>query len=399
MTHVLVTDASGDGDSYNVELACHRREQTKAPSYDKSELDGICQLLLSSGTSGAPKPIKMTFATILNSCIALAAKGAFTYSQNDISLLAQPLAHVGGQNCSFLCVAYSGANFLVTDYPGSVGLLEMAQKYKLTHVIAVPAVLNFLAKFEHLEKYDISSVKCIQTGASAPNFEAIDKILKRSGNPSIFVRHLYGASEMAGLIFTTNDFMTSKVESIGVALPGTNFKIVDVDDTSKVITEPGKQGELIVKQAFDYILYFNDPKKTKESLTADGFYKTGDMAYFDEDFNVYISSRIKDVIKFRGFSISPVELEDILMEHCFVLDCSVVGEPHDIHEAVPVAFVVPSEAGKKVPHDELAKTLIDLVAASVAEFKRIWKVYTIDKIPRNGNGKVLKRDLRDLLKK
>ena len=129
---------------------------------------------------GPPKAIKATAGLITYNILALASKGTFVYSPSDVSLVAQPLAHVGGQNFSFLSVTYHGPTLVVTDYPGSVGLLEMTQKYKMTHTIAVPAVLNFLAKYDQLEKYDLSTLKYILTGASKPNFDMISLLLKRA---------------------------------------------------------------------------------------------------------------------------------------------------------------------------------------------------------------------------
>ncbi len=368
------------------------------PDYDRLELDGVCQLALSSGTSGIPKAIKITSKIIVSICICAASKGSLVVTSDDVALVAQPLAHTGGLHFAFL-FAYAGANLVVTDYPGSTGLLKISEKYRLIVAFAVPSVLNFLSKYDQLEQFDLSSLKYILTGATTPNFEAIDKLIKRSGNSSIVVKNVFGTSETQGMVFCTNDFMKSKIESVGVAMPGVCFKIVDLDDSSKVITEPHKSGQLLLKQFYPYLLYFNSPQKTKESLTTDGFYMTGDLASFDDNFNIYILSRIKDVVKYRGFSVSPAELEAVLMESPLVADCAVVAEPHEAHVEIPVAFIVPSETEKSIARDVLETSLLELVSQSVAEHKRIRKVYFLERIPRNANGKVLKRILRDTFTK
>ena len=108
------------------------------------------------------------------------SEGSLSYTPSDITLVAQPLAHVGGQNFAFLNACAKGPTLIVTDYPGSVGLLKITQKYRMTHIIAVPTVLNFLAKYEDLESCDLTSLKCILTGASSPNFEMISLLLKRN---------------------------------------------------------------------------------------------------------------------------------------------------------------------------------------------------------------------------
>ncbi|XP_075254900.1 uncharacterized protein LOC142346271 [Convolutriloba macropyga] len=180
LTHIFVTEASGTQDAFTVALIRIPCEQTSTPEYDKRELDGVCQMLLSSGTSGAPKPIKLDAKAIISNCLMNTSEGSLSYKPSDITLVAQPLAHVGGQNFAFLNACVKGPTLIVTDYPGSVGLLKITQKYRMTHIIAVPTVLNFLAKYEDLESYDLTSLKCILTGASSPNFEMISLLLKRN---------------------------------------------------------------------------------------------------------------------------------------------------------------------------------------------------------------------------
>ena len=104
--------------------------------------------------------------------------------------------------------------------------------------------------------------------------------INRAKIPDVKVKNVYGASEMNGVNFITNDDLLTKIESIGVAMPGVTFRIADLEDSSKLITEPDIQGELQVKEHYPYALYFNDPKKTAEGLTSDGFYITGKLPYF-----------------------------------------------------------------------------------------------------------------------
>ena len=117
----------------------------------------------------------------------------------------------------------------------------------------------------------------------------------------------------------------------------------------------------------------------------------------DTNNNIFVSGRIKDVVKFRGFSVSPAEIEDILMSNPLVADCAVVGEKNEEHGEIPVAFVVASSEGKKSPSDELKSSLKKFVADNIANHKKIHKVYIIDKLPRSGSGKILKRELKKIL--
>ena len=291
-------------------------------------------------------------------------------------------------------MSFQGPTLIVTDYPGTVGLLEITQKHKLTHLLAVPAVINSLAKYNHLDKFDLSSWKCLLTGASTPNFEMICQLKTRSGNTNMKVKNLYGSSENASMVFCTHDTIPSKIESIGIASPGVSFKIADLENDTKFITKPGESGELLIKQPRPFLLYFNAPQKTADSLTSDGFYKTGDLSYFDENFNIYISGRLKEVVKYRGFSVSTAEIEEILMESDLIVDCSVVGKPDESSYEIPVAFVVLSELGNAKDKTEVLENLINFVESSIAEHKKIRGVYFVDEIPRNGFGKVVKNELK-----
>ena len=284
----------------------------------------------------------------------------------------------------------------MTDYPGADGILELIQRLKLTVVFAVPSVLNSIAKSETLAQFDLSSLNYLITGTTNPTFETLEKIKMACNNDKLRIHHAYGATEMYGIAFMSNDTFLTNPESVGVALPGVKFKIVDLQDPTKLITTTNKQGELYARQEKLYPLYFNDAEKTKSSLTEDGFYKTGDLAYFDENFNLFICGRIKDVIKYRGLSISPAEIEEVIMKSPLVSDCSVIGQPDKLADEVAVAFVVRNLNSDGVNHETLESEIINLVAKSVAEFKQIHHVYEIDCIPRNGNGKVLKGNLKEL---
>ena len=471
-------------------------------------------MLFSSGTSGVPKSIKIVRKSLISGCLTNTFPGFATQTHQDVTLVAQPIAHIGGLTIFFFS-AFQGANLVITDYPGSTGLLQVIQKYRITFFFAVPSVLHSLAKIDNLESFDLASIRVILTGATSPNFEVIKTLQKRSGNENVTIKHGYGATETYGTTFMTNEnfetciesiglglpgvnfriadlkdpttfitepnlegelqtrqchpyllyfndpeksataltddgfyktgdlaylirviltgatspnfeviktlqkrsgnenvtikhgygatetygttFMTNEnfetcIESIGLGLPGVNFRIADLKDPTTFITEPNLEGELQTRQCHPYLLYFNDPEKSATALTDDGFYKTGDLAYLNEDLNVMISGRIKEVIKFRGFSVSPAEIEAILTQHPLVQECSVVAKPKEANGEIPVAFVVlkfPDTAGT----NEVEKELIAFVAESLADFKRIHRVYFIDDIPKNGSGKILKQML------
>ena len=290
----------------------------------------------------------------------------------------------------------SGANIVVTDYKGPINLLECIQKFSIKNLFMVPAVLNFLAKFEQLEKYDISSLNSVYVGGSIISQENVEALEKRTGLRNL-IKNFYGATELLGRGFLSNDFYKTKIESIGIPVAGMRFKIVELDNENDVIIEPNKEGHLLVDVKREYSVYFNDIQKSTEAIGADGFYRTGDVVYLDENHNIFVTSRIKDIVKFRGFSVSPAEIEDILRAHSMVADCAVVGEKSEEHGEVPVAFITPMDSREEVKKEKLEEMLIKYVKENIAKHKCIHKVYLIDVIPRSGSGKLLKRELIKLL--
>ena len=391
MTHIIDIEPNSAKEKYDLQFNFTRRETLRSPVYNREELQDICSMLFSSGTSGVPKSIKIDRKSLISGCLTNTFPGFATQTHQDVTLVAQPIAHIGGLTIFFFS-AFQGANLVITDYPGSTGLLQVIQKYRITFFFAVPSVLHSLAKIDNLESFDLASIRVILTGATSPNFEVIKTLQKRSGNENVTIKHGYGATETYGTTFMTNENFETCIESIGLGLPGVNFRIADLEDPTTFITEPNLEGELQTRQCHPYLLYFNDPEKSATALTDDGFYKTGDLAYLNEDLNLMISGRIKDVIKFRGFSVSPAEIEAILTQHLLVQECSVVAKPNEANGEIPVAFVVlkfPDTAGT----NEVEKELIAFVAESLAEFKRIHRVYFIDDIPKNGSGKILKQML------
>ena len=152
---------------------------------------------------------------------------------------------------------------------------------------------------------------------------------------------------------------------------------------------------MLTRVYYGFPLYFNDPEKTTEALTDDGFLRSGDLALLDDCHNVIIKGRIKDVIKYRGYTISPTSLEELLVESELVADCAVVGKPDPNSFQVPTAFVALSDIGKEKEEELVAKELKQLVASRVTEYKQIRFVYFLDHIPRTPFGKPMYSTLRE----
>lgn len=179
--------------------------------------------------------------------------------------------------------------------------------------------------------------------------------------------------------------------SNGPPLDGVEVKFVDENDN--VITEG--EGELCMRGPTIFRGYHKNQAATEKSLTPDGWFKTGDIGYQDKDGNLYITDRLKDLIKFKGYQVPPTEIEGVLHEHPHVDDVTVVGVfNQDIASEVPLAYVVLKKTVK--PTIEVAQQLVSHVASRLAASKRLrGGVIWTDQIPKSGSGKILKRVLKD----
>jgi 4-coumarate--CoA ligase len=184
------------------------------------------------------------------------------------------------------------------------------------------------------------------------------------------------------------------IGSVGRLLP---------NQTAKVVSEAGEDlpigstGELWVKGPNVFAGYLKNPTATTNCMTRDGFFKTGDIGYQDKDGNFYITDRLKELIKYKGFQVAPAELEGLLVGNDMVADAGVVGV-YDESQAteLPIAFVVKSEKVKKVEDGRLEKDICQWVVSKVANHKRLrGGVRFVDEIPKSASGKILRRVLRN----
>lgn len=183
--------------------------------------------------------------------------------------------------------------------------------------------------------------------------------------------------------------------SCGGPVSGTQAKIVDPNDKTSKGLPANQSGELLLKGPQIMLGYLNNPKATAEVVDADGWLRTGDIAHYDDQGYFYVTDRLKELVKVKGFQVAPAELESLLRTHPQVLDAGVLGIPHPQNGEVPLAFVV-RKPGAKVTGVELQ----DFIAGQVASFKRLdGGVRFTESIPKNQTGKILRRELKELLAK
>lgn len=356
------------------------------PAFNREIRRDPALLPYSSGTSGKSKGVMLSHHNLVSNLLQLDSVEESTPTL--IGVL--PFFHIYG---CMLLLNFGLYNRLTTAVIPRFDLqlfLETMQKWKISTAHLVPPIMVALAKHPIVDKYDLSNLKMIFSGAAPLGREteqAIEKRLKCQ------VKQAWGMSEMspAGAI-SPNQLL--KAGSVGPLLPLTQGRIVINDESGRWIRDGGvrEEGEIYIKGPQVMLGYLNRPDANKESLTDDGWLRTGDTAYYDEDGYIYITDRIKEFLKVKGHQVAPAELEATLLTHAHVADAAVVGSPDEEFGEVPKAFVVLQYNVQ--PSKEIAEDIQQFVQEHVAPYKRIRLIEFIDTIPKNAAGKILRRILR-----
>lgn len=240
-----------------------------------------------------------------------------------------------------------------------------------------------MVKSEHLE-----SVRNIFSGAAPMGASDAERMIAKA--PQIQFAQGYGLTESSPVVLI--GAMGSKnYASVGSPPPRTQAKIVALNDPTNTALGPNQNGELLVRGPQVMKGYHNNKQATDEIFTEGGWLRTGDIAHYDEDLQFYITDRLKELIKVKGFQVAPAELEELLRDHPAVADAAVVGQPHPISGEVPRAFVV-KKKNANITEEDLKK----YVAEKVAVYKKLdGGVTFLDAIPKNASGKILRRQLKE----
>ncbi len=269
------------------------------------------------------------------------------------------------------------------------------QTHGITFSYVVPPVILQLGKSPIVSKYDLSSLRMLNSGAAPLTKDLVDAVYSRLKVP---IKQGYGLSETSPTTHTQpwGDW-NETIGSVGKLLPNLTAKYMSSDERELPI---GETGELWIKGPNIFLGYLNNPEGTKHALTEDGYFKTGDVGHQDKDGNFYITDRVKELIKYKGFQVAPAELEGLLMAHPDVDDVAVIGVYHaHLASEVPRAYVVPrngtAEKGK-----ELEENIKTWVEGKVAGHKKLrGGVRFVETIPKSASGKILRRVLKDGVKR
>jgi len=347
--------------------------------------ENLCVLPYTSGTTGLPKGVMLTHYNLI--CNILQSSTAFQVHENDLPINVTPFYHIFGMTVGMLMSLYIGATQIIMKDFQRKDFCELIEKYRVTYAFLVPPMFIALAGYSHLLKYDWSSMRFAANGAAPISPEVARRFQELTG---VTVYHQWGLTE-ASPVVAANPWYKIKVESQGIPLSDTEHKVIDPETCEELLI--GEIGELIIKGPQVMKGYWNRPEETKEvfiTINGEKWIRTGDIAKIDEEGYEHLVDKRKEIMKYKGFSVSPVELEKLLFTHQAIADCAVIGKPNSYAGEIPKAFVVTKPRMEVTSND-----IIDFVKNRISEYKRIREVEFIDHIPRTRSGKILRRILME----
>ncbi|KAJ6584757.1 hypothetical protein B0H19DRAFT_1249695 [Mycena capillaripes] len=357
------------------------------PGEGKTSIAALC---LSSGTTGQPKAVAISHSAVIANVIQLSALNpdvGSLYRPGDVVSAPLPFFHIAGLIFNLHWMLFLGTTLVVFPKFDLIGMLESTVRYRIQHLMLVPPMAVALCKHPVVKKYDLSSVKSFGSGAAPMSNELQDQLNQVC--PEAKVGQAYG---------------------VGMLLPGVQARVVKSDGTLAGYNEPG---ELVVKTPSLAFGYYKNQEASEEAFTADGWvlgfslsipdhqfsvrwFRTGDEVKITEDGQVWITGRLKELIKVRAFQVSPAELEGLILNHPDVSDACVVGVPDETSGEVPRAFVVLAEAAKKKDPGPIKASIQKYVADRKIKYKHLaGGVEFVPLIPKNASGKILRRILKE----
>ncbi len=336
----------------------------------------------SSGTTGLPKGVMLTHTNLVANIEQ--CQHALIYGDDEVALAALPFFHIYGMQVLMNGLLANGVTVVSMPRFDMVEALEAIQNLKITRFFAVPPMILGLAKAPVVDNYDLSSLKQIFSGAAPLG---ADLAAEAATRVNCEVVQGYGMTELSPVSHCTPQGQYRPGTS-GVTVSNTESRIIDPltgDDLGV-----GERGELWVRGPQVMKGYLNNPTATVDTIDADGWLHTGDVAIIDEHHHMSIVDRLKELIKYKGFQVPPAELEALIITHPKVADVAVIGVADDEAGEIPKAFIVP-RPGETVTLEEIQA----LVGEHLVSYKQVRLFEIVDAIPKSAAGKILRRQLRD----
>ena len=357
---------------------------------DVNSNEDIMLLYFTSGTTGNPKMVTHSFVYPLGHIVT--AKYWHNLHENSLHLTVADTGWAKAVWGKLYGQMIVGAAVMVYDHEkfNPAEILELIHTYKVTSFCAPPTVFRFMIR-EDIGKYDLSSLEYATTAGEALNPSVFDAFYKSTG---IKIMEAFGQTETTPTIITF-PWMEPKAGSMGVPNPAYDMDLIDSDGRS---VEEGEVGEVVIRTdkfmpTGLFMGYYRDPELTAK-VYSNHIYRTGDMAWRDQDGYYWFEGRTDDVIKSSGYRIGPFEVESALMTHPSVVECAITGVPDPIRGQVVKATIVLSKDYKDKADDVLVKEIQDHVKNVTAPYKYPRIIEFVDELPKTISGKIKRAAIR-----
>ena len=364
-----------------------------SPQFEDVEVDrdDLAWLFYTSGTTGKPKGAMLTHGVLL--AMTMNFYGDMSpLGPDDVILHAAPISH--GSGLYALPNIGKAANNIILEVRSFVPkvVCETIQKRKVTNMFAAPTMVKMLVTYPEIDKYDLSSLKCLNYGGGPMYVEDLKEAMKKLPNCLV---QLYGQAESPMTIsylrkeehvLEGTPEQIERLDSAGIPRTDVEVKIFDENDNE---VPRGTMGEVVLRGEEVMLGYWKNPEATEETLRH-GWLHTGDLGKMDERNYVYLLDRSKDMVISGGENVYPREIEEVILRHPAIHEVAVIGIP-DERWGEALKAIVSLKPGMKISEDEI----IDFCKQNLASYKKPKSVDFIGELPKNPYGKILKKDLRE----
>lgn len=363
-----------------------QRKPSESRLKERVTQNDVATLLYSSGTTGASKGVISSHKNLI--AMVQTIVGRFNLDEGVQTFICTvPMFHIYGLAAFAAGLLASGSTVVVLSKFEMNEMLSSIHKYKATSLPLVPPILVALVNNADLikEKYDLSSLASVLSGGAPLSKEVIEGFVEKY--PSVRILQGYGLTESTGIGASTDSLEESRrYGTAGMLSPSMEGKIVDPESGKALPVN--KTGELWLRGPTIMKGYFSNEEATASTLDSDGWLRTGDLCYIDEDGFIFVVDRLKELIKYKGYQVPPAELEALLLTHPDISDAAVIPFPDKEVGQFPMAYVV-----RKTGSTISESAVMEFIAKQVAPYKRIRRVAFVASIPKNPSGKILRKDL------
>ncbi|KAF2274854.1 4-coumarate-CoA ligase 2 [Westerdykella ornata] len=374
-----------------IEIGKSYGEKGQVPAFKlppgKKNKDVCGFLSFSSGTTGLPKAVMISHQNVIAQCLQIQQ---ITPETQKKVLACLPLFHITGLVHQMHLPILLNAEVIMLPHFTLESMLSAVVEYKLSELLLVPPILIRLVRDPMVDSYDLSHVTRFSSGA-APLSEEIIHLLQKKF-PGRGFKQGYGMTESCSCITAhpPEKYDFKYAHSGGAIVASTEVKIIREDGSEAGYNEPG---EVLARGPQVVMGYLNNPEATARTFDEDGWLHTGDQGRIDEEGMIYITDRIKELIKVKGIGVAPAELEDLLLGHEKVEDVAVMGVPDEYSGERPKAHVV-LKPGVRAD-SAVGRELIAFVKERKVRYKWVKEIEFVEEIPKSPSGKILRRVLKE----